>query len=325
MEEPTVNSNKSKKLFLLIFLIISSCYFISGSGCSCDSSGDSSIIIYNPVPGNSGRIITNYSIAVQDTLLGIPESAIIAAKYTLHIAYGHTSHGSQIITGISSLDAFMTNNGSTSGLYAWNNGPLSGALDIRDGFAGGDLGNPDRTSWASATREYLRNPDNSDVNVVMWSWCGQVSSSTEEDIITYLNLMNKLEIDYPDITFVYMTGHLDGSGEEGNLNQRNNQIREYCESNEKALYDFADIESYDPDNIYYLDRYATDGCYYDSDSDGSQDANWAEDWQNSHTEGTDWYECGDCAHSVDLNCNKKAYAAWWLWARIAGWDGALKY
>jgi hypothetical protein len=44
------------------------------------------------------------------------------------------------------------------------------------------------------------------------------------------------------------------------------------------------------------------------------------DWQNDHTEGMDWYDCSS-AHSVELNANRKAYAAWWLWARLAGWEG----
>ena len=56
-----------------------------------------------------------------------------------------------------------------------------------------------------------------------------------------------LETDYPKITFVYMTAHLDGSGADGNTNQRNEQIRAYCRANNKVLFDFADIESYDPD------------------------------------------------------------------------------
>ena len=49
-------------------------------------------------------------------------------------------------------------------------------------------------------------------------------------------------------------------------------------------------------------------------------ANWATEWQNAHTQGTDWYNCSS-AHSQPLNANQKAYAAWWLWARLAGWDG----
>ncbi len=53
----------------------------------------------------------------------------------------------------------------------------------------------------------------------------------------------------------------------------------------------------------------------------SLDKNWAIDWQNSHTINVDWYDCS-AAHSQPLNGNLKAYAAWWLWAKLAGWDSA---
>jgi hypothetical protein len=202
-------------------------------------------------------------------------------------------------------------------LYSFNNGGSGGALDFRDRpFSGAnDLGNPDRTAWAAATRNYL--DDNPEINVIIWSWCGQVSSASEADIITYLSLMSELETDYPGVKFVYMTGHLDGSGEDGNLNLRNEQIRTYCREHNKLLYDFADIESYDPDGAAnYMLLNGDDGCYYDSDDNGSPDANWAIEWQNSHTQGVDWYDCGS-AHSQPLNANQKAYAAWNLWALIA--------
>jgi len=253
----------------------------------------------------------------------IPESAIEQAKANLHIAYGHTSHGSQLISGMGStgtgLDTFMTDNGATPGLYVWHDGPQTGALDLDDRFVSGDLGNPDRTTWAQRTRDYLDSPGNSDVNVVIWSWCGQVDG-TEEQINTYLNLMNQLEADYPHVTFVYMTGHLNGTGASGNVNVRNNQIRDYCLANDKVLYDFADIESYDPDGLVnYMEMLANDNCDYDSDGNGSRDRNWALDWQDSHTEGVDWWPSG-AAHSQHLNGNLKGYAAWWLWARLAGWN-----
>jgi len=242
----------------------------------------------------------------------IPKTELERAKTTLHIVYGHTSHGSQITDGMTGLIHFSSASYGSS-LYTWNNGGDNGALDLRDGEISGDLGQPDRTSWADRTRTYL--DANRDINVVMWSWCGQVSEARETHINTYLSLMNKLESEYPDVKFVYMTGHLDGTGVSGNLNTRNEQIRKFCRENNKILYDFADIESYDPDGNYYLDKGADDGCYYNGGLN-----NWAIDWQNSHRKGIDWYECGS-AHSQPLNANQKAYAAWWLWARLAGWDG----
>ena len=43
-----------------------------------------------------------------------------------------------------------------------------------------------------------------------------------------------------------MTGRLDGTGLNGTVNLRNEQIRNYARKHNKILFDFADIESYDP-------------------------------------------------------------------------------
>jgi hypothetical protein len=270
------------------------------------------------IPSLSGQVIFQSQpepVIINHTctnLSVIPESAIIHAKKTLHIAYGHTSHGSQITTGMTGLSRFAgVSHGSS--LYTWNSNDSEGTLDLRDSVISGDLGNPDRRSWAGRTRTYLNK--HRDVNVIVWSWCGQVSGAKESHINTYLFLMNKLESEYPQVKFVYMTGHLDGTGVTGNLHLRNEQIRNFCRSNNKILYDFADIESYDPEGNFFLDRGADDGCNYEGGS-----RNWAMEWQNSHREGIDWFACSS-AHSEPLNANQKAYAAWWLWARLAGWDG----
>ena len=263
---------------------------------------------------SDSSIIADHSIVNLIRNDQIPDSAIMSAKQSLHIVYGHTSHGSQLTSGMTGLPAFKEGLGGTEGLYDWHDGLEEGSLDIDDYGISGDLGNPDRTSWADRTRTYLENPSNADVNVVIWSWCGQVSGATETDIETYLNLMSSLESDYPNIRFVYMTGHTDGSGLEGNLHLRNEQIRDYCSANNKILYDFADIESYDPDGDYFGDKYVTDSCNYD---DGEISGNWADEWCDNHPD--EWYDCSS-AHSHALNANLKAYAAWYLWVRLTGWS-----
>ena len=250
----------------------------------------------------------------------IPESAINQAKSNLHIAYGHTSHGSQLTTGMSGLVGFANNGGLglslPTDIFAWNNGGTGGALDLHDYAMGGDCGY--YPQWVNETKEYLDDPSHTDVNVIIWSWCGQVSGKYAAGTLDseYLTPMSQLETDYPGVTFVYMTGHVD-HWDDANNKAANQMIRDYCISNNKVLYDFADIESYDPDGAFY--EFPNDSCDYYESASGPKLGNWAIEWQNSHTEDVDWYDCIS-AHSQPLNANRKAYAAWWLWARLAGWN-----
>lgn len=252
----------------------------------------------------------------------IPQSAIEQAKSTLHIAYGHTSHGSQLTTGMDGLVAFANNGGLglslPDNIFAYNNGGTSGALDLHDHAMSGDVGYyPD---WVDNTRAYLDNPANTNVNVIIWSWCGQVNDKYASGTLSseYLTPMSQLEAEYPDVDFVYMTGHVD-IWDDADNKAANRMIRDFCVNNDKILYDFEDIERYDPDGAYF--EYVSDNCDYYDGPGGAYLGNWATEWQNAHDEGEDWYNCSS-AHSQPLNANQKAYAAWWLWAGLAGWNAA---
>ncbi|MEP0827116.1 MAG: hypothetical protein HRF51_01205 [bacterium] len=234
-------------------------------------------------------IIANHQVI--DDFENIPTAIIDSVKASFKIFYGHTSHGSQIITG---MNIVRDENLSLD----FNNG--AGTLQIAE--YGDDLGHLGDTSWVAPTRERL-NQSSYGYNVVVWSWCGGCSDNTEEGINVYLQAMSALEADYPEVKFIYMTGHLDGTGPDGNLYQRNNQIRAFCRASNKLLFDFADIESYDPEGNYYPD--ASDVC------------EWCADYYAQHP----CPECPSCAHSHCYNCYLKGKAFWWLLARMAGWSG----
>ncbi|HUV31923.1 MAG TPA: hypothetical protein VMY05_12670 [Acidobacteriota bacterium] len=234
-----------------------------------------------PATAWSEAIIADHSAVGEFGI--IPGSVIATIGSNYHVYYLHTSHGSQIMTGLVMLH------------------DENGSYDKPDFYErADDLGLTGDTSWAPYTRTYL--DANPDCDVAMFSWCAGVSDNTEEGIDIYLNKMAELEADYPAVRFVYMTGHLDSTGLEGNLYARNNQIRNFCTTNDKVLYDFADIESYDPD-----------GNFYPVESDYCA---WCYDWCATHT----CPGCDICAHSHCFNCYLKGKAWWWMMARLTGWS-----
>jgi len=204
-------------LFTLVFIL---------AGCGDDSDSATG---GNNIFNNSELVIADHS-AVAD-FSNVPSAYIDSVKNKYNIFYGHTSHGSQIVTGMSMVR-------SENIACDYNNG--EGTLSLSEYSL--DLGHNGDTSWVPVTRERL-DLVGGEINFVIWSWCGGASDNTVEGINIYLNAMNGLEQDYPGVTFIYMTGHLDGTGIDGNLYACNNQIRQYCAANNKLLFDFADIES----------------------------------------------------------------------------------
>jgi len=313
-----------KKLSLIFFLGCIPVFILIQTNCSPSGGDDGG----DPDPTDPRQ--TNETAMIIDHLCTdlskIPETYITQAKEKLRIGYSHTSHGSQLVTGLVALSNGPVINAQLSPAavspipFTYSGWGLEPGVFLNDywGNAGGadDLGYSGDTAWKSATITMLTTAQN-DRNVVIWSWCGGVSDNDSSGINTYLNAMNDLETKYPSVKFVYMTGHLDGSGTNGNLHLRNEQIRSYCRQYNKILFDFADIERYDPDVHDYLAQGADDGCNY-------QGGNWAEQWMAAnpnHTLSRRATECDECAHSHQLNCILKGQAFWWLLARLAGWNG----
>ncbi|RLC95354.1 MAG: hypothetical protein DRI77_10115, partial [Chloroflexi bacterium] len=100
-------------------------------------------------------------------ITAVPQEWIEKAKQTLHIGYGHTSHGSQLTSGMTGLVSFANNGGLGLALpqdiFNWNGGGTDGALDLRegDGYGTGDLDHDCGyyPNWVDETEEYLGTPD----------------------------------------------------------------------------------------------------------------------------------------------------------------------
>jgi hypothetical protein len=192
----------------------------------------------------------------------IPLEWINQAKANLHIGYGHTSHGGQIISGLDAIAEFYED-----GPYQYNSSGNGGALHLFEGC--GYCSNGEliydlsyEEEWYPSVKRYLNDHPNS--NVIMYSWCDIYS----HDVDYYLKRMDSLVNKFgpggtdarTDVSFVYMTGHANSGDHCQWTHEANQKIRNHCITKNRILLDFNDIERWNPDGVYFGDG-NTQGIY----------------------------------------------------------------
>jgi len=130
----------------------------------------------------------------------------------------------------------------------------------------------------------------------MWCWCCQCDDYSHNDVQEYLDSISVLENEFPNVTFVYMTGNAQATGETGyNRYLRNNQIRNWCEQNHKICFDFADLDSW----------------WYNTSTEQWECATYDYNGENIPMEHAQFH--GDEAgHTTYESCEQKGRAVWWL-------------
>ena len=251
--------------------------------------------------GRTSPLIIDHPCANLDA---IPANWIDQVKNNCRMHYAHTSHGGQLISGMQTIE---DNNGLFNVEVEEMQLPdANDAFCIFDGQETDSYITPD-LYWETEdglnnTRTVLQN--NPTIQYSMWAWCGQLDYS-DTPVEVYLDALHSLSAEFPDVTFIYMTGNAQNQWGEGHIrHQHNNEIRQYCQANNKVLFDFADMD-----------------CWWYNPVSGE----WEFSTYDYYGEGVpvehSQFHGDEAGHTTIESCVQKGRAFWWMMARLAGWEG----
>jgi hypothetical protein len=261
-----------------------------------------------PVYGAAGPA-SRRGIVIDHTttdLSQIPDEWIEKAKQNTRMYFGHTSHGMQITTGLTRLQSQQGSKYSVAIAEQLPSQPR--ALRILD--ASTYDWDPDFYPTVAKT---LRN--NPDINIVMYVWCTQPTGRDWKALFDkYTTDMQSLERQFPNTTFVYVTGNAQEQDCAGcDRHQFNEALRRFARDNGKVLFDFGDLDAWS--NGKRRTYSSPNWCSAYGCSAGATIPAEHPDWG-----GGDYNN--PCGHATYAGCDNKAKAVWWLFARLAGWSGA---
>ena len=127
------------------------------------------------------------------------------------------------------------------------------------------------------------------------------------------------------VHFIFMTGHANANKNVGDGKPKNQAdlVIEHCINNKQYCLDYYGIDTHCMAGNYWEDA----GDNGDSDEYGG---NFYEDWQDNNIVGQGYFENKEDpggiirygAHNTQhITANRKAFAFWWILARLAGWEG----
>lgn len=236
----------------------------------------------------------------------VPQPYIQKAKQTIGMYYGHTSHGEQPIVG---LEMIESQNSSYSvnidNKYFLSQNSSVSILDVP--YV------PPEHFWASARgRKSLESllRANAGINLVMWAWCGQMGHYSPTQVREYLDVMAGFEDQFPDVVFVYVTGHAQYGGLKGYTRFKNNNlIRSWVldhPDRQRVLYDFADLDTWwlDPET----QKWEQSTYIFIS---GGRTLSIPIEHQRFRGE--------EQSHTTYESCLQKGRATWWMFSVLSGW------
>lgn len=239
-------------------------------------------------------------------LEAIPLESIEQAKSPDKVFhYGHRSHGWQPVEGLIQIESTY---GPTYNFdHAYCSLPTdTTAFGMWDGMRYDDYVGPEAYWFSEDGMNELRSilTDNPQIRYSMWSWCGEHHWWPLEDIQAYLDSLDQLGTEFPNVTFVYMTGNAEydhDSPDPWSIHarwERGNMIRTYCVEHNKVLFDFEDLD-----------------CWYEGEQHTvtvQLDSTYVIPCQHPAF----WGE--EVAHTTLANCINKGKAFWHMMAVCSG-------